>query len=120
MVLTVLLMATGEYKYAVNQHVKSFHDRPSNEFDVFFKAHKDVCDLSGCDMEFSRKDALLRHKRNRHGITQSYPQSSDAFPPNSQIYPPPKPPPQVVLQHPITLMAIGPTFSGKSCWMNRY
>jgi hypothetical protein len=73
-----------------------------------------------CDMEFSRKDALLRHKRNRHGITQSYPQNSDAFPPNSQIYPPPKPPPQVVLQHPITLMAIGPTFSGKSCWMNRY
>jgi hypothetical protein len=40
-------MATGEYKYAVNQHVKSFHDRPSNEFDVFFKAHNDVCDLSG-------------------------------------------------------------------------
>jgi hypothetical protein len=32
-------MATGEYKYAVNQHVKSFHDRPSNEFDVFCKAH---------------------------------------------------------------------------------
>jgi hypothetical protein len=47
MVLTAVLMATGEYKYAVNQHVKSFHDRPSNEFDVFFKAHKDVCDLSG-------------------------------------------------------------------------
>ncbi len=73
-----------------------------------------------CDMEFSRKDALLRHKRNRHGTTQSYPQSSDAYPPNSQVYPPPKPPPQVVLQYPITLMAIGPTFSGKSCWMNRY
>jgi hypothetical protein len=24
--------ATGEYKYAVNQHAKSFHDRPSKEF----------------------------------------------------------------------------------------
>jgi hypothetical protein len=38
-------MATGEYKNVVNQHAKSFHDRPSNE--VFFKAHGDVCDLSG-------------------------------------------------------------------------
>jgi hypothetical protein len=45
MVLTFLLMATGKYKYAVNQHVKSFYDRPSKEFDVFFKAHVDVCDL---------------------------------------------------------------------------
>ena len=58
-------MVIGEYKYAVNQHVKSFYDRPS-------------------------------------------------YPP-----PPPPPPPQVVLQHPFTLMTIGPTFSGKSCWMNR-
>ena len=68
-------------------------------------------------MEFSRKDALWRHKRNRHGTTQSYPQNSDAYPPRSQAYLPP--PPQVVLQHPFTLMAIGPTFSGKSCWVNR-
>ena len=45
-------------------------------------------------MEFSRKDALLRHKRNRHGTTQSYPHSSDAYPPSSQAYPPP--PPQVL------------------------
>jgi hypothetical protein len=40
-------MVIGEYKYAVNQHVKSFYDRPSKEFDVFFKAHDDACDLSG-------------------------------------------------------------------------
>ena len=39
-----------------------------------------------CDMEFSRKDALLRHKGNRHGATQPYP-------PSSQAYPPPPPPP---------------------------
>jgi hypothetical protein len=25
-------MATGEYKYAVDQHEKSFHDRPLKEF----------------------------------------------------------------------------------------
>jgi hypothetical protein len=30
--LTVYPMATGEYKYAVNQHAKSFLDRPSKEF----------------------------------------------------------------------------------------
>ena len=73
--------------------------------------------------EFSRKDAMLRHKRNKYGTTQSYPQSSDVYPPITQAYTPPPPPPpppqQVVLQHPFTLMAIGPTFSGKSCWMNR-
>ena len=71
-----------------------------------------------CDMKCFRKDALLRHKRNRHGTTQPYPQSSDAYPPSNRAYPPP-PPPQVVIQHPFTLMAIEPTFSGKSCWMNR-
>jgi hypothetical protein len=38
-------MVIGEYKYAVNQHVKSFHDRPSNEFDVFFKA---AIKVNGC------------------------------------------------------------------------
>ena len=43
-------------------------------------------------MEYSRKNALQRHKRNRHGTTQPYPQSSDAYPPSSQAYPPPPPP----------------------------
>jgi hypothetical protein len=41
-----------------------------------------------CEMEFSRRDAMLRHKRNKHGTTRPYPQSSDAYPP-----PPPPPPP---------------------------
>ena len=40
-------------------------------------------------MEFSRKDALPRHKRNKHETTQPYPQSSDAYPPSSQANPPP-------------------------------
>ena len=39
-------------------------------------------------MEFSRRDAMLRHKRNKHGTTHPYPQSSDVYPP-----PPPQPPP---------------------------
>jgi uncharacterized Zn-finger protein len=25
-----------------------------------------------CDREFSRKDAMLRHKRNKHGTTHTY------------------------------------------------
>ena len=89
-------------------------------------------------MELSRKDGLLRHKRNRHGITQSYPQSSDAYPPSSQSYPPPQsltppppltpspplpltPPQQVFfcLQHPFTMLLCGSTSNGKSCWMNK-
>jgi hypothetical protein len=40
-------MVIGEYKYAVNQHVKSFYDRPSKEFDVFLKAPDHACHLSG-------------------------------------------------------------------------
>jgi hypothetical protein len=57
-------MVIGEYKYAVNQHVKSFYDRPSKEFDVFFlKLTMMSATCPECDMEFSRKDALLRHKK---------------------------------------------------------
>jgi hypothetical protein len=80
-------MATGEYKYAVNQHAKSFHDGPSKEF--FLKLTMMSATCPECDMEFSRKDALQRHKRNRHETTQPYPQSSDAYPPSSQANPPP-------------------------------
>ena len=80
-------MAIGEYEYAVNPHAKSFHDRPSKEF--FLKLTMMSATCPECDMEFSRKDALLRHKRNRHETTQPYPQSSDVYPPSSQAYPPP-------------------------------
>jgi hypothetical protein len=78
-------MATGEYKYAVNQHAKSFHDKPSKEF--FLKLTMMSATCPECDMEFSRKDALLSHIRNRHETTQPYPQSIDAYPPSSQAYP---------------------------------
>ena len=49
-----------------------------------------------CEMEFSRRDAMLRHKRNKHGTTHPYPQSSDAYPPPPPpppMTPPPTPPP---------------------------
>jgi hypothetical protein len=57
-------MVIGECKYAVNQHVKSFYDRPSKEFDVFFlklTMMSETC--PECDMEFSKKGALLRHNK---------------------------------------------------------
>ena len=41
-------------------------------------------------MEFSRKDAILRHKRNRHGTTHPYPPP----PPLTEGHTPPPPPPQ--------------------------
>ena len=62
-----------------------------------------------CLVSFSRKDVMLRHYRNKHGTTQPYPQSTDAYPPppppqeevipppppqEGNISPPPPPPPQ--------------------------
>jgi hypothetical protein len=41
-------------------------------------------------VEFSRKDAILRHKRNRHGTTHPYPPP----PPLTEGHTPPPPPPQ--------------------------
>ncbi|VDI38826.1 Hypothetical predicted protein [Mytilus galloprovincialis] len=34
-----------------------------------------------CGSEFSRKDVMLRHQRNKHRISQPYPQINDAYPP---------------------------------------
>ena len=52
-----------------------------------------------CDMQFSRKDAMLRHKRNRHETTQPYPPPPSPTPPSLPLTegyapPPPPPPPQ--------------------------
>ena len=46
-----------------------------------------------CDMEFSRKDAFIRHNRNKHGISQAYPPSIQAYPLSTHAYPPPPQPP---------------------------
>ena len=91
-----------------------------------------------CDIKFSRKDNnMRRHIVNGHELDWSYfslpppkSQSPPPPPPPSSSPPPPSPslpPPQqqlsqrskVVLQHPFTLMTIGSTFSGNSCWMNK-
>ncbi|VDH94532.1 Hypothetical predicted protein [Mytilus galloprovincialis] len=34
-----------------------------------------------CKLQFSRKDVMMRHHRNKHGITEPYPQTSHADPP---------------------------------------
>ena len=44
-----------------------------------------------CKLKCSRKDVMLRHKRNKHGTTHPYPQSSDAYPPLREGYTPPPP-----------------------------
>ena len=49
-----------------------------------------------CEMEFSRRDAMLRHKRNKHGTNHPYPQQQQPPPP------PPPPPPLTPLTKPPT------------------
>ncbi|CAG2202734.1 unnamed protein product [Mytilus edulis] len=48
-----------------------------------------------CKLQFSRKDVMMRHHRNKHGITEPYPQSSHEDPPPPQqregTSPPPPP-----------------------------
>ncbi|VDI44317.1 Hypothetical predicted protein [Mytilus galloprovincialis] len=50
-----------------------------------------------CKLQFSRKDVMMRHHRNKHGITEPYPQSSHEDPPpppqREGTSPPPPPPP---------------------------
>ena len=66
-----------------------------------------------CFENFSRRDVMLRHRRNKHNgdkISEAYPQSSEAYPPSQGVLlqqqqgvipppppplpPPPPPPPQ--------------------------
>jgi hypothetical protein len=100
-------------------------------------------------MEFSRKDAMLRHKRNRHGTTHPYPPPP---PPSSQPSPPPPQPsppqsneeeePYYIWKtnnpflfwvpdgydpdhfmpwvHPFTSVISGPTGNGKSVFVRRF
>ena len=89
-----------------------------------------------CKMEFSRKDVMLRHRRNKHSSrNEPDPQSSDAYPPPPPPPPhtieaPPPPPPhaieappplppqssedQFIFKHPFTGIISGPTSCGKT------
>ena len=93
--------------------IQSVVSKPSKRKDVFYEMSS-TCPV--CKLKCSRKDVMLRHKRNKHGTTHPYPQSSDAYPPSSQAYPPPQ---RVALQHPFTILLCGPTSGGKSCWINK-
>jgi hypothetical protein len=77
--------------------IQSVVSKPSKRKDVFYEMSS-TCPV--CKLKCSRKDVVLRHKRNKHGTTHRYPQSSDAYPPLREGYTPPlregysPPPPQ--------------------------
>jgi hypothetical protein len=63
--------------------IQSVVSKPSKRKDVFYEMSS-TCPV--CKLKCSRKDVMLRHKRNKHGTTHPYPQSSDAYPPLRGIY----------------------------------
>ncbi|MES9883688.1 MAG: C2H2-type zinc finger protein [Sedimenticola sp.] len=88
---------------------------------------------SDCDQGFSRKDAMLRHKRNKHykdhPITDGYEVSEEGPPQQTLSTPPPPPTPlqreqpvsnnEFKFRHPFTMIVSGPTSSGKSFLVKR-
>jgi GTPase SAR1 family protein len=70
--------------------IQSVVYKPSKRKDVFYEMSS-TCPV--CKLKCSRKDVMLRHKRNKHGTTHPYPQSSDAYPPLRERYTPQPPPP---------------------------
>ncbi len=66
-----------------------------------------------CNQEYSRKDAMLRHQRQKHSDTQeaiqAYPRDCEAHPPPQRAYPPQPQQQQFVFQHPFTANISGPT-----------
>ena len=70
--------------------IQSVVSKPSKRKDVFYEMSS-TCPV--CKLKCSRKDVMLRHKRNKHGTTHPYPQSSDAYPPLREGYTPQLPPP---------------------------
>jgi hypothetical protein len=70
--------------------IQSVVSKPSKRKDVFYEMSS-TCPV--CKLKCSRKDVMLRHKRNKHGTTHAYPQSSDAYPPLREGYTPQLPPP---------------------------
>ena len=44
-----------------------------------------------CSRAFSRRDVMIRHRRNKHlseKVSHAYPQSNEAYPQSSEAYPP--------------------------------
>ena len=44
-----------------------------------------------CSGAFSRRDVMIRHRRNKHlsdKVSHAYPQSNEAYPQSSEAYPP--------------------------------
>ena len=71
--------------------IQSVVYKPSKRKDVFYEMSS-TCPV--CKLKCSRKDIMLRHKRNKHGTNHSYPQQQQPPPPPpSPLPPPPLPPP---------------------------
>jgi hypothetical protein len=68
--------------------IQSVVFKPSKRKDVFYEMSS-ACPV--CKLKCSRKDVMLRHKRNKHGTTHPYSQSSDAYPQLREGYTPPPP-----------------------------
>ena len=58
--------------------IQSVVFKPSKRKGVFYEMSS-TCPV--CKLKCSRKGVMLRHKRNKHGSTHPYPQSSDVYPP---------------------------------------
>ena len=58
--------------------IQSVGFKPSKRKGVFYEMSS-TCPV--CKLKCSRKGVMLRHKRNKHGSTHPYPQSSDVYPP---------------------------------------
>lgn len=79
-----------------------------------------------CHLTFSRKDIMLRHNRNKHGINHPYQKSIDAYPPpqvgnisstplsERESVSSPDQTEQFVFKHPFTMTISGPTACGKT------
>ena len=86
-----------------------------------------------CNIQFSRKDVMMRHYRNKHGTTHSYPQSTHPYPPHSLPPPPHTPPPpptphtpppqrkeeHFLFKHPFTMTVSGVTSCGKTYFVKQ-
>jgi len=90
-----------------------------------------------CNIQYSRKDVMMRHYRNKHGTTHSYQQNTHTYPPPPHSLPPPPPPhtpspppppftpsPQrkeehFVIKHPITMTVSEVTSCGKTYFVKQ-
>ena len=73
---------------------------------------------SVCDLSFSRRDAMIRHRRNKHGngnSTETTLSSEDS----QDLHRDPMDAKKMTFKHPFTMVVSGPTGSGKTEWTRK-